>query len=126
MRLERYRELLIDPSIDIVATRGYNKAMHTLKTVGIRKLKNSLSSYIREVKSGAIILITDRGDIVAELKSPDREYSQLNRDRLKQEWIDSNKLLLPLYEKKTIRRSPVSLPEGTSIRILDNEREESR
>lgn len=100
--------------------------MQALKTVGIRKLKNSLSAYIREVKSGTTILVTDHGRIVAELRSPESDYSQLNRDRIRQEWIDSNKLLLPAYEKKAVRSSPVSLPEGTSVRILDNEREESR
>ena len=100
--------------------------MEVVKTVGIRRLKNSLSSYIREVKSGATILVTDRGVIVAELKSPDKEYSQLKRERLKQIWIDSNKLLLPIEERTMVRSSPISLPEGTSTRILDNEREESR
>lgn len=100
--------------------------MQTLKTVGIRKLKNSLSAYIREAKAGAVILVTDRGDIVAELRSPEKEYHHLGRERLKQEWIDSNKLLLPLDEKKTVGESPVSLSAGTAKRILDKDRKDSR
>ena len=99
--------------------------MQTLKTVGIRKLKNSLSAYIREAKAGAIILVTDRGEIVAELRSPEKEYHQINRERLKQDWIDINKLLLPLDEKRPLRKSPVSLTPGTASRILDEERKDS-
>ena len=99
--------------------------MQTLKTVGIRKLKNGLSAYIREAKAGSVILVTDRGEIVAELRSPEKEYHQINRERLKQEWIDVNKLLLPHDEKTPLRKSPVSLPSGTTARILDEEKKDS-
>ena len=36
-------------------------------TVGIRELKARLSSYVRQVKSGASVIITDRGEPVARL-----------------------------------------------------------
>jgi prevent-host-death family protein len=36
-------------------------------TVGIRELKERLSSYIRQAKSGASVIITDRGEPVARL-----------------------------------------------------------
>jgi len=35
--------------------------------VGLRELKNRLSEYIREVRSGEGMLVTDRGEVVAEL-----------------------------------------------------------
>jgi len=41
-----------------------------MKSVGIRELKNRLSEYIREVRSGEAVLVTDRGDVVAELVPP--------------------------------------------------------
>jgi prevent-host-death family protein len=41
-----------------------------MKTVGIRELKNRLSEYIREVRSGESVLVTDRGEVVAELTPP--------------------------------------------------------
>ncbi len=41
-----------------------------MKTVGIRDLKNKLSEYVREVRAGEEILVTDRGQIVAELRPP--------------------------------------------------------
>ena len=44
--------------------------MNQMKTVGVRELKNRLSAYIREVRSGEGVLVTDRGQIVAELTPP--------------------------------------------------------
>ena len=43
-----------------------------MKTVGIRELKNRLSEYVREARSGECVLVTDRGRVVAELVSPER------------------------------------------------------
>ncbi|MBI4470638.1 MAG: type II toxin-antitoxin system prevent-host-death family antitoxin [Acidobacteria bacterium] len=41
-----------------------------MKTVGLRELKNRLSEYVRQVRSGEGVLVTDRGEVVAELSSP--------------------------------------------------------
>ena len=41
-----------------------------MKTVGVRELKNRLSEYIRQVRSGDGVLVTDRGQVVAELTPP--------------------------------------------------------
>src|ERR1700720_180834 len=43
-----------------------------MKSVGLRELKNRLSEYVREVRSGEGVLVTDRGEVVAELLSPGR------------------------------------------------------
>ena len=50
-----------------VATCSYIGAM---RAVGIRELKNRLSEYIRLVRDGERVLVTDRGVIVAELRPP--------------------------------------------------------
>ena len=42
----------------------------SLKTVNIRALKDWLSAFLRDVQHGDIVLITDRGKVVAELRSP--------------------------------------------------------
>ncbi len=47
-------------------------------------------------------------------------------DNQKQEWIDSNKLRIPLIEKKKVGPSPVTLPEGTAEQLLNEERNEDR
>lgn len=41
-----------------------------MKTVGIRELKNRLSEYLRDVRRGEIVLVTDRGEVVAEFSPP--------------------------------------------------------
>jgi antitoxin (DNA-binding transcriptional repressor) of toxin-antitoxin stability system len=41
-----------------------------MKAVGIRKLKNRLSQYIRLVRAGERVLITDRGEVIAEIRPP--------------------------------------------------------
>ena len=41
-----------------------------MKTVGIRELKDRLSEHLREVGRGESVLVTDRGEVVAELCPP--------------------------------------------------------
>ena len=41
-----------------------------MKTVGVRELKNRLSEYLRAVRRGESVLVTDRGEVVAELSPP--------------------------------------------------------
>lgn len=41
-----------------------------MKTVGVRELKNRLSEYLRQARAGENILVTDRGQVVAELSPP--------------------------------------------------------
>jgi prevent-host-death family protein len=41
-----------------------------MKTVGVRELKNRLSEYLRDVRAGQRVLVTDRGEVVAELAPP--------------------------------------------------------
>lgn len=44
--------------------------MLRMRTVGIRELKNKLSEYLRRVRLGESVLVTDRGEVVAELLPP--------------------------------------------------------
>jgi len=41
-----------------------------MQTVGLRELKNRLSRYIRHVRAGHAVAVTDRGEVVAELRPP--------------------------------------------------------
>ena len=41
-----------------------------MRKVGIKTLKNELSAYIRAVAAGETVLVTDRGEVVAELVPP--------------------------------------------------------
>jgi antitoxin (DNA-binding transcriptional repressor) of toxin-antitoxin stability system len=44
-----------------------------MKAVAVRELKNRLSMYLRDVSRGEIVLVTDRGRVVAELRRPTSE-----------------------------------------------------
>ena len=41
-----------------------------VRSVGLRELKNRLSEYVRQARSGEGVLVTDRGEVVAELNPP--------------------------------------------------------
>jgi prevent-host-death family protein len=41
-----------------------------VQSVGIKTLKNRLSEYVRAAAGGETVLVTDRGQVVAELVSP--------------------------------------------------------
>ncbi len=44
-----------------------------MKSVGVKQLKSRLSEYLRLVRSGETILVTDRGEVVAELRPARRQ-----------------------------------------------------
>ncbi len=41
-----------------------------MRAIGIRELKNQLSRYLSLVKRGEIVLVTDRGRVVAQIGPP--------------------------------------------------------
>ncbi len=41
-----------------------------MKAAGIKELKARLSEYVRAVKAGETVLVTERGEVVAELRPP--------------------------------------------------------
>lgn len=45
-----------------------------MKAVGVRDLKNKLSEYLRRVRLGEGVLVTDRGEVVAELLPPGQGF----------------------------------------------------
>ena len=46
-----------------------------VRSVNIRALKDHLSAHLRDVQRGDVFLVTDRGRVVAELRSPTTEPS---------------------------------------------------
>jgi antitoxin (DNA-binding transcriptional repressor) of toxin-antitoxin stability system len=41
-----------------------------MKTAGVRDLKAHLSAYLRDVQRGEVLLVTDNGRVVAEIRAP--------------------------------------------------------
>jgi len=86
----------------------------TSKRVGIKDLKNNLSRYLRLVREGGHVLVTDHGDVVAEIRRPVSEPSGLL-----EEWERTGVVIRPTARKRPLPRSPVRSPKGTATRILD-------
>ena len=98
--------------------------MAAIKTVGVKDLKNRLSEYLREVRGGAVVLVTDRGTVVAELREPSM-HRQPGRDySLLEEWSADGSVHLPLGRRTSPPVSQVILPDGTARRLLDLDRSE--
>jgi antitoxin (DNA-binding transcriptional repressor) of toxin-antitoxin stability system len=47
-----------------------------MKAVGVKQLKARLSEYLRHVRAGETILITDREEVVAELRPATRKQAR--------------------------------------------------
>ena len=82
--------------------------MDGMKAVGIKVLKARLSEYIREVKAGETVLVTERDEVVAELRPARRQRTGAN---------DLEEVLERLAEKGEVRlRSSDHKPNWRSLR----------
>ena len=98
--------------------------MKEIKTVGIKTLKDNLSSYLRDVKGGALLLVTDRGRVVAELKEPDIHHLLYEENSLMKEWIRNGSLIPARKRKSSILNTGIKLKKGTAASLLDKDRDE--
>ncbi len=53
-----------------------------MRKVGIKALKNDLSKYIRAAAAGETVLVTDRGQVVAEIAPPQAQGGALMSNAL--------------------------------------------
>ena len=94
--------------------------MSSLKTVGVRELKNSLSAYLREVRRGVRILVSDRNAVVAELHEPGAHYTvSASEDPIVAAWTEQGVVIPPSHPRTPVPPSPVRVPAGTAARLLD-------
>ncbi len=89
--------------------------------VGIKHLKNSLSAYVRQARRGVRVLVTDRGEVVAELSRP-RSAVTADSHPLSIEWVASGRMRPAATRKRKLPASPVRLAAGTARRLLDSDR----
>jgi antitoxin (DNA-binding transcriptional repressor) of toxin-antitoxin stability system len=93
-----------------------------MRVVGVRELKNKLSEYLRLVRRGETVLVTDRGEIVAELRRPDAELARRVPHPALLELARAGKVRLgapnapELYPPR-----PVRMPEGTAQALIDED-----
>lgn len=97
-----------------------------MKAIGIRELKDRLSGYLDEVRAGEVLLVTDRGTVIAEIHRPSPRNEKLT---------PLEQRLRPYIEKGLIShasparpevygRSPVAIPAGRIDAALDDLRGE--
>ena len=92
------------------------------KAVGIKELKNRLSEYLREVRSGVRIVVTDRQEVVAELKQPESFLPQGASSSLYYQWCTEGKVRPPGTKTKLVRQSPLKSRAGLSQELLKEDR----
>ncbi len=95
-----------------------------MKRVGLRELKNRLSEYVRLVRAGEVVQVTDRGEVVAELRPPGGPAAPADH-------IPPGLLALARkgsvtlggpHDPRVYRPQPRVLPPGELQRLLDEER----
>ena len=96
-----------------------------MRTVGIRELKNKLSQYLRLVRSGQRVWVTDRGEVIAEIRPPsgdaphDLTYPglwELARRGVARLGAPNDPAVYDLPPART------SFPDGTAVRLIDEDR----
>ena len=96
-----------------------------MHSVGIKTLKNRLSEYVRAAAAGETVLVTDRGQVVAELVSPRVRADASPAERVLGELLRQGLLTTAKVSPKARlpRRNPaVKLAE--LLRELDDSRAE--
>jgi len=53
---------------------GHRSYSGALRSVGIKALKNQLSRHIDLARQGEIVLVTDRDEVVAEIRAPSQPF----------------------------------------------------
>ena len=95
-----------------------------MRTAGLRELKNRLSEYVRRVRAGERVRVTDRGLVVAELVPPGGAHAPGQHPGLVE--LERRGLLRPAQARgrATYPSLPRAVPRGTARRLLDEERGE--
>jgi len=92
-----------------------------MERIGVRELRQNASRYLALVKTGETVEVTERGELVALLVSP--QPSRTARDRL----VAAGRLIpaaSPTGRLRSSRPVPVAAGEPTNQELLDAERAE--
>ena len=92
-----------------------------MATVGIRELKNNLSKYVRQAEGGHVVIVTDRGRIVAELRPPAERRTDIHPGLLEMERRGQIRLATKPNDPSLYRRMPHIDLGGKTIQELIDE-----
>lgn len=93
-----------------------------MKVVGIRELKNRLSEYVRLVRNGESVLVTDRGRVVAQLTEPGAKRPDAPTPALADLAAGGRARIGSPNDPSAYPPLEPVLPEGGTGRLLDEER----
>lgn len=102
-----------------MTTGDYNLIM---KVAGVRQLKARLSEYLRSVRAGETILITDRDEVIAELRpARHRAHPGNNLEEVLEALAETGEITRSSLPKRgwTWKVRGLGLPAGTAQAILD-------
>lgn len=96
-----------------------------MRTIGIRELKAQLSGALREVQRGEVILVTDRGRVIAELRTPGSAPPSDNpANRALARLASAGHLRVAEPTGPGYHASPLKARAGTARHLLDEDRGE--
>jgi prevent-host-death family protein len=95
-----------------------------MKAVAVRELKNRLSAYLRDVTAGEIVLVTDRGRVIAELRRPTSETLLSPTEIALERLVAAGALTLGLPQHPDAYKAPRLKMARDSQSLLDEERSE--
>jgi antitoxin (DNA-binding transcriptional repressor) of toxin-antitoxin stability system len=109
--------------IDEVTTGNYFGGM---KSVGVKQLKARLSEYLRAVKGGEIVLVTDRDEVVAELRPARDPAPPSESEDTLQALADAGEVTRARQAKGSWKwqAKGIGLEAGTAQKLLDELRSE--
>ncbi len=95
-----------------------------MKAVAVKELKNRLSQYLREVAAGEVVLVTDRGKVIAELRRPSAG-ARLDFEQSLEPLVAQGLLLRGLPQNPRAYRKTRATLTRSSQALLDADRGES-
>lgn len=96
-----------------------------VKAVGVKALRDNLSRYLREAKSGTRVLVLDRDEVIAEIHEPTVRYLPRSPGGTADQMEKDGKLIRPRIKRTDCVPSPVKLAEGTAKRLIDEARSDA-
>ena len=100
-----------------------------MTSIGIRKLKDNLSRYIRRIEAGERIAVTAHGRVVAELVPPAKASKANRRSRSRSQYDElvATGVIRPALEAgDPLQEWPdIRLPRGTAAHLIDSDRGEA-
>jgi len=97
-----------------------------MKTAGVRELKTHFSAYLRDVEHGEVVLVTDRGRVVAEIRPPGAADRCASPEDLRHSQMVAEGRLRPASSSKREWSSwpDPCLSPGAANELIDAERGE--